>query len=118
MRKREQKKKNKPEPFLQVSNWGQGEDGKEHSQEKGRPPLALHLKSMEREVWVLFWDNPGLSWSLPGMMGILYINKTWEPWGRGMGLPHIPSFMSSRPHTPLRMTEGRLGSFPESTGLR
>lgn len=73
---------------------------------------------MEREVWVLFWDNLDLSWSLPGMMGILYINKTREPWGRGMGLPHIPSFMSSRPHTPLRMTEGRLGSFPESTGLR
>lgn len=60
-----------------------------------------------------------LSWSLPGMMGILYINETWDATGRRMGLPHIPFFLSSSPHTPLRRsTEGRLGFFSVSTGLR
>lgn len=74
---------------------------------------------MEREVWVLFWDNPGLSWPLPRMMGILYINEVWDPCGRGMGLSHTPFFMSSRPYIPLmRKIEGRLGSFPSSTDLR
>lgn len=111
--KREQRKQHLP---LQLKNWGQGEDKEKGAVSGGRPGS---LKSMEREVWVLLRDNPGLSWFLPGMMGILYINKTWDPWGRKMGLPHIPFFMSSSPEPPLRRsTESRLESFSASTGLR
>lgn len=69
-------------------------------------------------MWVLFQDNPGLFWSLPGMMGILYIKETWDPWREGMGFPHTALFMSSKPHTRLMRTEGRLGCFLSSTGLK
>lgn len=51
-------------------------------------------------MWVLFQDNLGLFWSLPGIMGILYIKETWDPWERGHGTPtHTPFHVLKPPHS-------------------
>lgn len=49
---------------------------------------------------MLFQDNPSLSWSLPGMMGILYVTQTWESMGKGDGTPtHFLFHVLKPPHS-------------------